>query len=81
MTPLQKILNDEALDKSVIEERTGRSRWTIWRWATGKTFPDPKTDVPILLDLFADQGLTFKGCYQSLFQNGQKNNKNQEGNS
>jgi len=64
ITPLQKLLTDEAIDLSLVREAIGRSRTTIWRWREARSYPDASTDVPKLIELYREHGLDYNGCYE-----------------
>ncbi|MEJ1472147.1 MAG: hypothetical protein RPU59_13935 [Candidatus Sedimenticola sp. (ex Thyasira tokunagai)] len=63
ITPLQDLLKRKTKTISEVMAATGRSRWTVRRWRERETYPDPKKDVPKLLELFKDYGLKFSGCF------------------
>ena len=63
MTPLQLLLSEKKIPLKRIVEKTDKTRTTIWRWEKGILFPHPIDDVPHLLDLFGELGLTLQGCY------------------
>lgn len=64
ITPLQKLLRDRVVPEAEIIKKTGRKRWTVWRWREGKTRPT-RQDARLLIELYREAGadLNFDGCY------------------
>lgn len=64
MTRLQRLLHLKAFRDAHIQQHTGRSRTTVFRWRTGRTCPAPD-DARKLIELFGADQLDYKGCYEA----------------
>ena len=64
ITPLQWLLLNETGPTSRVRQVTGRGRGTVWRWATGRSFPE-RPDAERLIELYGADRLDFNGCYEA----------------
>lgn len=64
ITPLQSLLRRRLLPDSRVMAATGRSRAQVWRWRSGKQFPErPAAEALIALYSGVGERLDFNGCY------------------
>lgn len=66
ITPLQRMLRDHVVPLDAVKQTTGRGRVTLWRWASGESYPG-REDAQALIKLYNAHGhaLDFNGCYEA----------------
>ncbi len=64
ITPLQWLLLTEIEPIARVRQVTGRGRSTVWRWATGRSFPE-RADAERLIELYGTTQLDHNGCYEA----------------